>query len=226
MLASAYHVTLTNHIPHSLPSSHLQLITRLDEEKLFWWHEAHSFHPPWLRENLNACYWIIADPIATGKMISFCTSGEILSSHFLRYWFGIFSEQTHVDDKLYDGRHNSSIVNSCDSSEWYKLCPKHKHYNRDLNTKQNILCNAKSGLEIIRESGKGETKGLSMTNVTSRIEFVYTQQLSSSYKILLDTSKVMGDNHRWRYIRRSLHRFIQLLPIGSVIRYVQNNTSK
>ena len=146
-------------------------------------------------------------------------SGEILSSHFLRYWFGIFSEQTYLDDKLYSSK-NSSTVNSCDSSEWYKLCPKHKHYNRDLNTKQNMLCNSRSGLETIRESGKGETKGLSIRNGTNKIEFIYSRPQNSSYKILLDTSKVMGDNHRWHYIRRSLHRFIQLLPIGSVIRLV------
>ena len=115
---------------------------------------------------------------------------------------------------------NSSFgigISSCDHSDWYKLCPKHKHYNRLLNTKQNLLCNNKSGLEVITaKNGQMTTK----KNNTSKIEFVYTRPLSSSYKLLLDTTKIMGDNNRWQYIRRSLHRFIQMLPPGSMIRCV------
>ena len=53
----------------------------------------------------------------------------------------------------------------------------------------------------------------------SRVEFVYPSVMGSSYKLLLDTSSIMGTGGRWADIRRALHRMIHLLPLGSVIRY-------
>ena len=146
--------------------------------------------------------------------------GEILSYQWLHYWYGVFSEHTYVNDNLYSSlKSNSSIKDeesSCENSDWYKLCPKHKHYNNFQNTKQNLLCNSKSGLEVIRNNVEHDEKH---ENTTNTIEFVYTRpKRVSSYKLLLDTSKVMGDNNRWQHIRRSLHRFIHSLPVGSVIR--------
>jgi len=47
--------------------------------------------------------------------------------------------------------------------------------------------------------------------------FIYTLSLTTKYRVVLDQTAVMGDNLRWTNIRRSMHRFIDLLPVGSVL---------
>ena len=89
---------------------------------------------------------------------------------------------------------------------------------RNLPTKQNLLCDNKSGLEIIRsQSSSLEARASNLT----RVQFSYPRVLGSSYKLLLDTSAIMGTGGRWADIRRALHRMLHLLPLGSVIRYIQ-----
>ena len=88
-------------------------------------------------------------------------------------------------------------------------------------TKQNLLCDNKSGLEIIRSHSNTlqDQDSNNNTRSVSRVDFVYPSVLGSSYKLLLDTSSIMGTGGRWADIRRALHRMIHLLPLGSVIRY-------
>lgn len=79
-----------------------------------------------------------------------------------------------------------------------------------------------SGLEIIRSHSttlQEQNQDTNNTRSVSRVEFVYPSVLGSSYKLLLDTSSIMGTGGRWADIRRALHRMIHLLPLGSVIRY-------
>ena len=92
---------------------------------------------------------------------------------------------------------------------------------RNLPTKQNLLCDNKSGLEIIRSHSNTlqDQDSNNNTRSVSRVDFVYPSVLGSSYKLLLDTSSIMGTGGRWADIRRALHRMIHLLPLGSVIRY-------
>ena len=90
-------------------------------------------------------------------------------------------------------------------------------------TKQNLLCDNKSGLEIIRSHSntlQAQDREGNNTRSVSRVEFIYPKMMGSSYKLLLDTSSVMGTGGRWPDIRRALHRMIHLLPLGSVIRYI------
>ena len=89
-------------------------------------------------------------------------------------------------------------------------------------TKQNLLCDNKSGLEIIRRhSPTLQARESNLTgSLVSRVQFSYPRVQGSSYKLLLDTSAIMGTGGRWPDIRRALHRMLHLLPLGSVIRYM------
>ena len=51
-------------------------------------------------------------------------------------------------------------------------------------------------------------------------QFLYTLSITTKYRIVLDQSVAMGDKLRWTNIRRSLHRFLELLPVGSVLSVV------
>ena len=143
---------------------------------------------------------------------NFHLSGEILSVQWVRYWFGVFSEQSYPGDDLYPGQESS-----CQQTDWWRLCPQHKHYDRRTRTKQNLLCEGHSAREIIDHRHK---EGRNVSNATSNVIFSYVRPLASSYKLVLDTSSYMGQNHRWENVRRALHRFIHLLPLGSTIRFV------
>ena len=132
-----------------------------------------------------------------------------------RYWFGVFSEHGYPGDDLYPG-HGSS----CDQADWWRLCPPHKHYDRRSRTKQNLLCDGHSAREIIEHKHHHKAK-LNISNGTSDVQFSYVRPVGSSYRLVLDTSSYMGDNHRWENVRRALHRFIHLLPLGTLIRFVQ-----
>lgn len=91
---------------------------------------------------------------------------------------------------------------------------------RNLPTKQNLLCDNKSGLEVIRSHNNllQLEEDVGSNNNVSSLQFVFVRGLGSSYKLVLDTSSVMGAGGRWEGVRRALHRLIHLLPLGSVIR--------
>ena len=73
-------------------------------------------------------------------------SGEILASHLLRYWLGVFPEHTQPGDPLYS--EGEGEASSCDQADWFRLCPPHKEYNRsaafihpmDLILKRSLRC--------------------------------------------------------------------------------------
>ena len=142
------------------------------------------------------------------------SAGSELSVSWLRLWYGVFSEQGYPGDNLYPGQESS-----CETADWWRVCPKHKHYDRTLKTKQNILCDGHSAREVIERQHKAKQQQ-HLSNGTSSIKFSYVRPLASSYRLLLDTSSYMGDNHRWENVRRALHRFIHLLPLGTIIRLV------
>ena len=137
----------------------------------------------------------------------------MLSVSWLRLWYGVFSEQGYPGDNLYPGWESS-----CGAADWWRVCPKHKHYDSNLKTKQNILCDGHSAREVIELGHKAGQQHLS--NGTSNISFSYLRPLASSYRLVLDTSSYMGQNQRWENVRRALHRFIHLLPLGTIIRLV------
>ena len=141
------------------------------------------------------------------------SAGSQLSVSWLRLWYGVFSEHGYLGDNLYPGQESS-----CGTADWWRVCPKHKHYDRTLKTKQNILCDGHSAREVIQRQHQAKQQHLS--NGTSSIKFSYVRPLASSYRLLLDTSSYMGDNQRWENVRRALHRFIHLLPLGTIIRLV------
>ena len=138
--------------------------------------------------------------------------GEILSVQWVRYWYGVFSEHGYPGDPLYPGEGTS-----CGQRDWWRLCPQHKQYDREMKTKQNTLCHVHSAREIIDQHPRHR---LYHYNGTSDVKFSYLRTTASSYKLLLDTSSYMGEQQRWENVRRALHRFIHLLPLGTTIRSV------
>ena len=134
---------------------------------------------------------------------------------WVRYWFGVFSEQSYPGDDLYPGQGTS-----CHQTDWWRLCPEHKHYDRRRKTKQNLLCEGQSAREIIELH---HMEGRNATSGRSEVIFSYVKPLASSYKLVLDTSSYMGHKHRWENVRRALHRFIHLLPLGTTIRFVPDH---
>ena len=141
------------------------------------------------------------------------SAGSMLSLSWLRLWYGVFSEHGYPADNLYPGQESS-----CGAADWWRVCPEHKHYDGNLKTKQNMLCDGHSAREVIEQQHRD--KQLLLSNGTSSIKFSYVRPLASSYRLLLDTSSYMGENQRWEKVRRALHRFIHLLPLGTVIRLV------
>ena len=146
------------------------------------------------------------------------SAGSQLSVSWLRLWYGVFSEHGYPGDNLYPGQESS-----CGTTDWWRVCPEHKHYDSNLKTKQNILCDGHSAREVIERQHKAkqqQQQAEPLSNGTSSIKFSYVRPLASSYRLLLDTSSYMGDNQRWEKVRRALHRFIHLLPLGTIIRLV------
>ena len=47
------------------------------------------------------------------------------------------------------------------------------------------------------------------------LEFIYTLSSTTKYHVLLDQSSGMAEGDRWTNVKRSLFRFIDLLPVGS-----------
>ena len=139
--------------------------------------------------------------------------GSMLSLSWLRLWYGVFSEHGYPADNLYPGQESS-----CGAADWWRVCPEHKHYDGNLKTKQNMLCDGHSAREVINQQHRD--KQLLLSNGTSSIKFSYVRPLASSYRLLLDTSSYMGESQRWENVRRALHRFIHLLPLGTIIRLV------
>ena len=73
---------------------------------------------------------------------------------------------------------------------------------------------------------ESDTNGLNKRSIISTTmlkqsmhdpQFVYTLPMTTKYRILLDWTAVMGEKIRWTNTRRALHRFIDLLPVGSVL---------
>ena len=57
-------------------------------------------------------------------------TGEVLASHLLRYWLGVFPEHTEQGDALYSEPGDLGELSSCGQADWFRLCPPHKEYNR------------------------------------------------------------------------------------------------
>ena len=77
--------------------------------------------------------------------------GSQLSVSWLRLWYGVFSEHGYPGDNLYPGQESS-----CGAADWWRVCPKHKHYDRTSKTKQNLLCDGHSAREVIQQQHKAK----------------------------------------------------------------------
>ena len=186
-----------------------------------------------------------------------------MSKEILKYKFGVYSEHGYENDPLYPLYYTSGNASQpstgCSNSQ-YKFCPTTKPYNRLSPTKQNMLCEGKSALEVITgvinkeisnslsnkendrivptakpqsyenslvsntyasdkiKLDKRSTKISTTLHLTPDVpKFVYTLSITTKYRVILDQSVGMGDNIRWTNIRRSLHRFIDLVPVGRVL---------
>ena len=114
------------------------------------------------------------------------------------------------------------------------MCDLQTDYDRDAPTKQNILCQRKSAIEIIRahrdfarQLYNNNNNNNNSNNETDEeqpefIEPIFNFVLSSTkrYVLVLDVSQSMNVDKRWEVTRNGLFRFLSHLPEGSQIAIV------
>jgi len=147
---------------------------------------------------------------------------ESLVAEMIKYQFGVFEETGYMEDKMYPATYttgNSSYETvGCDMELTSGLfCDNQESYNRLAPSKQNVLCGGRSVMEVIglEAHGHNQTRNTSVRYVTSS---------QSRYVLVLDLAH---EADTWTNIKRSLWRFIAMIPEGSSLSIVsvQEDTS-
>ncbi|CAB4065492.1 CLCA3_4 [Lepeophtheirus salmonis] len=155
-------------------------------------------------------------------------SMESQSKKFVKEWikykYGVFEESGLPDDKLYPLYSVEGEVRirneGCPPNEEEIICPL-GNYNRDLTTKQNILCNGRSIREVLSSSISIDPNN---TITYSPPSFTFISPQKDLLTLILDRSS----RSHWDLLQKALFQFIARLPIGaylSVITYGSQDAS-
>jgi hypothetical protein len=96
--------------------------------------------------------------------------GSILLKEWAKYRYGVFEENGFPGDLLYPEMYSegNATLNSTGCIENGTIfCPLTSSYNKNALTKQNILCNTQSAMEIIMDSTDFKDKSISNIRPTS-----------------------------------------------------------
>ena len=157
-------------------------------------------------------------------------AGE-LAREWIRNSYGVFPETGFPEDPTYPSQYSDGLKTINNSGcPGQLLCPT-ANYDRLAPTKQNLLCNGRSALEIMLENPdmqelveveEGGRKVYSLLAAPRDPVFSYRRAGPTQYVLVVDQDQ---PSHRWTHLKRALYQFIELLPEGSVLSIVSTTGS-
>ena len=157
-------------------------------------------------------------------------AGEV-AREWIRTSYGVFPETGFSEDPTYPLHYSDGLKNLNNSGcPGQLLCPT-ADYDRLAPTKQNLLCNGRSVLEVmldnpdlqeVVEVEEGGRQVYSLLAAPRDPVFSYRRPGPTQYVLILDQDQ---PSHRWTHLKRALYQFIELLPEGSVLSIVSTTGS-
>eukprot|EP00090_Calanus_glacialis_P035817 TRINITY_DN6109_c0_g1_i2.p1 TRINITY_DN6109_c0_g1~~TRINITY_DN6109_c0_g1_i2.p1 ORF type:complete len:1093 (+),score=204.46 TRINITY_DN6109_c0_g1_i2:1-3279(+) len=154
------------------------------------------------------------DSLVQGENVTDDTIQQ-LSSSLVSHLYGVFPTHGYSNDSRYPQSYEVGevVLDNAGCSLKNKLFCTPELYDRETPTKQNLLCNNKSPMEIVSQHPLNTHASSNSTAGTPLFtpSFRYVSHQTTLYILVLDRSAQMGERGRWTNLHNSLHGFITTL---------------
>ena len=141
------------------------------------------------------------------------TKTESLLAEMIKFKYGVFEETGFPHDSMYPETYTTGnetlATEGCEDGQ--RFCGLAADYNRFAPSKQNILCNGRSVMEMVSHHLNNATRNVTSPTVN------YVTMESSRYVLVLDLAH---DSNTWTSINKALYRFISMIPEGASLAIV------